>query len=194
MADPGRAAIFDMDGTLTRPQFDFDAIRREIGLKDEPILETLRTLPPAERARAEAILQGYETRFAAECELQPGAREAVVAARDAGFGTALMTRNTRASVGTFQARHGLQFDVVWTREDGPYKPSPEPVHRICDRLGATPRRSWVIGDYLFDLQCGRAAGARTVLLLTDGRRPDWADQADVVIESLDELAAVLAGR
>lgn len=44
------AVIFDLDGTITQPYFDFDAMREEIGLaKDSgPILESMekRTLAP----------------------------------------------------------------------------------------------------------------------------------------------------
>ncbi len=180
-----------MDGTLTRPQFDFDAIRRDIGLKDEPILETLVRMPPDQRRRAEAILNKYEAQFAASSELQPGAGPIVSAIRRAGFALALMTRNSRESTAVFLERHRLTFDVVWTRADGPMKPSPEPVIEICRRLGVAPARAWVVGDYLYDIQCGRSAGAHTVLLLNNGKRPRWADEAEHVIESLDALAVIL---
>lgn len=180
-----------MDGTLTRPQFDFDAIRREIGLKDEPILEALVRMDPEERRRAEAILNKYEAQFAASSELQPGAEAIVSAIRRAGIAQVLMTRNSRESTAVFLERHRLTFDLVWTRADGPMKPSPEPVLEICRRLDVAPAQAWVIGDYLYDIQCGRGAGAHTVLLLNNGKRPRWADEAEHVIESLDALAAIL---
>ncbi len=41
--------VFDMDGTLTIAQHDFDAIRDELGLPDNlPILESLAAMPAAE--------------------------------------------------------------------------------------------------------------------------------------------------
>ena len=46
-----RAVIFDMDGTLTKPCLDFDAIRAEMGLSGEPILEAMARMTPDERAR-----------------------------------------------------------------------------------------------------------------------------------------------
>src|SRR5262245_57401741 len=188
---PDQAVIFDMDGTLTRPQFDFDAIRREVGLENEPILEALEKMPPGQRERAEAILLRYEAQFAAESELQPGAAGLIDRLRGIGIPCALMTRNTAASVRVFQARHSLHFDLVWTREDGPCKPRPDPVHVICERLGVPPERTWVVGDYLYDVQCGRAAGAKTVLLLDGHDVPAWASQADYVIRHLDELPPLL---
>ena len=42
---PIRGVIFDLDGTLTVPTLDFDAIRADIGAGDGPILEYLQGLP-----------------------------------------------------------------------------------------------------------------------------------------------------
>ena len=66
-------AIFDMDGTLTKPQLDFDRIRQEIGLDGVPILEAMEAMSPEERARTEAILHRHEAEAAATSELQLGA-------------------------------------------------------------------------------------------------------------------------
>lgn len=186
------AVIFDMDGTLTRPILDFDLIREEIGLPKEPILEAVMQLPPEDRARAEAILLRHEAVAAAESELQPGAAEVVTAIRDAGIPVALMTRNSRESTRAFQDRHGLAFDLVRTREDGPMKPSPEPVLTICRGLGVEPAATWVVGDFRFDLICANAAGAISVLLVdAEQDRPTWAKEARHVIIDLRELLALM---
>jgi HAD superfamily hydrolase (TIGR01549 family) len=193
MASERRAVIFDMDGTLTQPVLDFDRIREEIGgLVREPILEAMQEMSAADRARAEAILERHEADAAANGALQPGAAEVVAAVRANGMHAVLMTRNSRRSVEVFQARHGISFDKIWTREDGAMKPSPEPVLAICRALGTQPDQAWMAGDYHYDIICGRAAGTTTVLLLAAGtRRPAWADEADHVIYSLGELLALL---
>jgi len=193
MASKRRVVVFDMDGTLTRSYLDFDRMREEIGvLAREPILEAMEKMPPPERARAIAILKRYETEAAANSELQPGAAEVIAAVRTNGMPVVLMTRNTRKSVEVLQARHGIAFDMVLTREDGAIKPSPEPIFRICRALEAEPSRAWTIGDYHYDIICGAAAGATTVLLLdTKAERPVWADQADHVISELRELLPLL---
>ncbi len=56
------AIIFDLDGTLTVPVLDFGAIREELGLTDEPILEAMARMDAADRARAEAVLDRHERR------------------------------------------------------------------------------------------------------------------------------------
>jgi HAD superfamily hydrolase (TIGR01549 family) len=193
-AMPPGAVIFDLDGTLTRPYFDFDAIRREIGLATEPrtpVLEALERMTPDERGRAERILHEHEERAARECRLWEDAPHVLDAIRRRRVPVALLTRNSRRSAETVVARHALAFDCVHTREDGPVKPSPEPVLSICRTLGAAPSSSWVVGDYLFDIQSGRAAGAVTVLMVGDGPEPAYADQADHVIRRLTELLDLL---
>ena len=181
-----------MDGTLTEPFLDFDRIREEIGLPKEPLLEAVMRMPPTERARAEAILLRHEAAAAAESRLQPHAREVVTAIRAARIPVALMTRNTRESTDAFRRRHGLTFELVRTREDGPIKPSPEPVHAICQALGANPANTWVVGDFHYDIMCANAAGAISVLYL-DGStaRPAWAANARHEITDLRQLTAIL---
>ena len=46
-----KAVIFDLDGTITQPYFDFDAIRQEIGLARDsgPLLESMEKMTPQQR-------------------------------------------------------------------------------------------------------------------------------------------------
>lgn len=191
---PPRAVIFDLDGTLTQPYLDFDTIRREIGLPTQPrtpILEALEQMTPAERAAAEAILHRHEDEAARASELQEGALTVIAALRSAGVPVALLTRNSRRSVEIVLARHGMEVDLVHTREDGPVKPAPDAVFAICRRFNVPPESAWVVGDYLFDLQAGNAAGATSILMIGDGPMPPFADQARQVIRKLGELRSLM---
>lgn len=186
---PG-AVIFDMDGTITLPVLDFDVIWREIGLPNQPrtpVLEALELMDDEQRARAEAILERYETRAAQDSELQEGAVEVVCSLRDRRIKVALLTRNSRHCTEIVLAKHGLKFDFVYTRESGPRKPSPEPVLSICGHFNITPADTWMVGDYLFDIRSGNAAGARTFLMIGDKPEPEYAHEADRVIRGLREL-------
>ncbi|MBI5765489.1 MAG: HAD family hydrolase [Planctomycetes bacterium] len=192
IASRPRAVIFDLDGTLTVATIDFDAIRAEIGLPNEPILEAVLQMPPAERARAEAILHRHEIEAAEASRLQPFAVEVVAAIRAGGIPVALMTRNSRWSARHFMDKHGLAFDFIRAREDGPMKPSPEPIHDICRAFAVSPTDTWAVGDFRFDLICANAAGSTSVLFHDPSlKRPDWADEADHVINSLKELLPLM---
>jgi HAD superfamily hydrolase (TIGR01509 family) len=190
-----RAVIFDLDGTLTRPCLDFDRIRAELGIAaGRPVLEALEGMPAEARARAEAVLLQHEAEAAARSELQEGVHEVLAALRARGVRLGLLTRNSRASVATVLAAHGLAFDAIHTREDGPLKPSPQAVRALCGAFGVPASACVVVGDYLFDVQAGAAAGATTVLMIGDKERPAFADQADFVVRRLADVVRIVDSR
>lgn len=184
------AIIFDLDGTITRPYLDFDAIRNELGVEG-PILEAIEEMDPPTRERAETLLKQYEREAAQNATLQEGAVEVIDTCRSRGYPVAILTRNARVTVDFVLRNHGIRVDALRTREDGAIKPSPEPVLSICEQLCTDPRRSWVVGDYLFDILSGQAAGTRTVLMVGDKPMPGFADRADHVIRRLIDLLPII---
>ncbi len=180
------AIIFDFDGTITKPYLDFDAIRREIGVEGL-VLEAIAKMDAADRERAEAVLLRHEREAALNATLHEGAVDVINTCRARGHPVGIVTRNARPSVDLVLCNQGLTVDALRTREDGAIKPSPEPVLSICDELGADPQESWMVGDHLLDIETGRAAGCRTVLIIGDREWADFADQADHVIQRLPEL-------
>ena len=117
-----KAMIFDLDGTLTVPYLDFDAIRAEIGLLPGPILEAMQRMDAAERARAERILDRHERAAAENSTLREGAAEVIRHLRARGFGVGILTRNARRWTGYVLAKHGISVDAVRCRDDGTVKP------------------------------------------------------------------------
>jgi len=68
------AFIFDLDGTLTIPQLDFEVIRKEMGIAAGPILEELELLDDETAARARKVLEKHEEQAASTAVLQEGGR------------------------------------------------------------------------------------------------------------------------
>ncbi len=52
------------------------------------------------------------------------------------------------------------------------KPAPGMILAAAQQLGADPRDCWVVGDILDDVEAGRRAGCRTVLL-DNGNETEW---------------------
>jgi HAD superfamily hydrolase (TIGR01509 family) len=181
------AIIFDLDGTLTEPILDFDRIRREIGLDRGPVWEAIVAMPPAERQRAEDILLEHELHAARICRLQPNALNLLSALQKRGLGLAILTRNCRASWEIVRDRFNLAVEQIYAREDGPMKPDPTAVVYLARTLNVELSRTLVVGDYLFDIQAGKAAGTRTALLVNHGTVPEYAAIADYVIHDLMEI-------
>ncbi len=190
-AHPPRAVIFDLDGTLADSALDFDAIRTEIGLRPGlPILEQLADADEDTRHRAETIMRRHERNAISGATLTDGCGDLLARLGALAIPTAILTRNIREVVETFTQTFALRFDAVYTREDGPPKPSPAGVLKLCADLGVAPAETLMVGDYKFDVMAGRNAGSRTVLIhpgpLTSADRLEWG-APDLVIRSLREL-------
>jgi HAD superfamily hydrolase (TIGR01509 family) len=161
-----KAVIFDLDGTITQPFFNFDDIREEIGLARDsgPVLESMEKMTAQQRRKAEKILHYHEQRAVTESELNPNAKKTLSALRSAGIRIGILTRNKRDNALAISRKHELEFDAVIGREDGPVKPDAYGVLKICERFGVAPEETMLVGDYLFDLLSAKAAGAVAVLL------------------------------
>lgn len=186
-----RAVIFDLDGTLTLPTLDFDRIRKQIGISEGPVLEALEQMHPAKRIAAQAVLAEHERRAAEQATLQPAAAETVADLRARRFAVGILTRNARKWTELILNKFSLEVDAVRCREDPGLKPAPDGVLELCRQFSVAPDSCGVVGDYLFDIEAGRRAGAKTVLMLGHRQPPDYADLADHIIDSLDELIALV---
>jgi HAD superfamily hydrolase (TIGR01509 family) len=185
-----KAVLLDMDGTLTEPYLDFDRIKREMGIGSQPILEALAAMPPAKRVAAEAVLHRHEEDAAASSTLNPGCVELLAWLGEHQIETALVTRNSRRSVRTVFDRHGLQFDVCVTREDGKFKPDPAPLLLACRRLNVEPSDTWMVGDGYHDIDAGVAAGIRSVWV-SHGKVRSFANAPWRTVRDLLELTELL---
>ena len=190
---PIKAVIFDLDGTITQPYLDFDAIREDMGLpKDSgPILESMLKMNPRQRRRLEEILHKHEQKAVTESTLNPGARETLESLRQAGILIGILTRNLRANALAIARKHNLQFDAVLGREEGPAKPDAFGVMQICREFGVEPPETMLVGDYLFDLLCAKAAGAVAVLLANHSQADDFAEHADFCIENIRQILQII---
>ena len=188
-----KAVIFDLDGTITKPFFDFDAIRREMGLGKEagPILEAMEKMTAKQRKAAEKILHHYEQEAVEKSRLNAGARKTLSALRKAGVKIGVLTRNKRRNVFAVAEKHNLEFDEVVDRDDGPVKPDGFGVTELCRRFRVKPKETLVVGDYLFDLLCAQAAGAGAVLLANHHRADEFAKYADFTIEKIGEILDIV---
>jgi phosphoglycolate phosphatase len=160
-----RGAIFDLDGTLVDSGLDFDAIRREMGLEDgQPLLETLDGMATGEALRCRAILDRHEWSGALRAVPLPGVMPFLDGLDAMGLRRALLTRNSRRATEFALQRCGLEFEQVLTRDDGPVKPDPWAIHRICEHWRIDPQETVLFGDFRFDIEAGHAAGALTVMV------------------------------
>lgn len=174
--------VFDMDGTLTVAVHDFAAIREALDIPaEDDILTHLAALPAEEAAAKHAWLLEHERDLAIASRPATGAVELVreLVARDCQLG--ILTRNARALAHVTLEAIGLAdcFPVqsILGRDEAPPKPHPGGLLKLAEAWDVSPNEMVMVGDYRFDLDCGRAAGTRTILVnLPDNPWPaltDW---------------------
>jgi len=191
-----KAVIFDLDGTITQPYFDFDAIREEIGLPRDsgPVLESMDKMTAQQRANAERILHRHEQQALEESSLNVGAEQTLASLRTAGISIGILTRNKKDNAFAIAKKHNLKFDAVVGREDGPVKPDAFGVLELCRQFGVEPAETLLVGDYLFDLLCARAAGAIPVLLVNHNKADEFAEHADFCIKQISEVLDIIKNK
>lgn len=125
-----------------------------------------------------------------------GARELVVAATDAGFAVGLGTGNVERGAAIKLGRSGLHpyFGFGGFGSDSEVRAEliGRGARRGAERLGRSldACRVVVIGDTPHDVAAARAIGAEVLAVATGGHSSDDLEDADVVVGSLAEAAAL----
>lgn len=207
-----QAVLFDVDGTLvdslealiaglgdtferfTGNRPSDDDLKAIIGMPLRTQLKLFQeSEPDPERmaAMTEYTLERFEANVYLEREFGP-AIQALELCRRGGRRTALVTSKSAVELSSFMKRFrgapSCDVTVCASDVDQP-KPHPESAMLACRRLGVEPSQAVMIGDSVFDMRCGRQAGASTVAVLYgSGRREDLlAEAPDLVIETPSDL-------
>ncbi len=191
--------VFDMDGTLTIAVHDFAAIRRALQIPEsDDILHHLAALPPEQAAPKRAWLLDHERELACAARPAAGAFELLQALRERDCRLGVLTRNAHelalVTLETVGLGDFFRTEDILGRDEAPPKPHPGGLLQLAARWGIEPRAMMMVGDYRFDLECARAAGARSVLV----NLPEnpWPELADLYARDCRALHALLesAGR
>ena len=172
--------IFDLDGTLTVPKHDFSALRVRLGLdENDDILSVFDGVSLTRAAALRQLIADWEWAQVPNTEPAPGVDVLL----------SLLTRNLKeialATLDEIGCRRYFSDDCVLGREDALAKPSPQGVLRCLEALN-TGLPAVMVGDYIYDVQAGRAAGCKTILK-ADACDSDWLAYVDLRVGSLEEL-------
>ncbi len=210
MNTPLRAVLLDLDGTLLDSgemdmramnqlfneelalQFSEEKLRSFMGMTSEDVLREMAL------ERKEYWLQRWlaiQNEFRYLVRLFPGVRLALEKQRAAGRALGVVTAQSRQELEATRAHIDLEDLIeVWISSDDTErpKPSPEPVHLALSRLGVAPAEAVMVGDTMFDLAAGRAAGVRIAAALYGAPDPqallDF--EPDYVLCQPDEIGEI----
>lgn len=158
-----------------------DALMAELPLMSRPALvgrlnALAEATPMAEAVPLGAVLSGLRGR---------------------GLRLGLATNDAEAPARAHLQSHGLTdlFDFVAGYDSGwGAKPGPGMLTAFVARFALEPARVAMVGDSLHDLVAGRAAGMRTVAVLTGiAGAAELAPMADVVLDDIGGLESWIAG-
>ena len=187
--------IFDLDGTLTIAVHDFNAIREELGIPvGQPIIKTLESLPLKESRNKKKKLQEIEEKLALNASPAPGVKKLLETLNSQNYFFGILTLNTRENAWTTLKVLGLseyfsKESVIgrWCAEP---KPSPNGIKKLLNHWNVNANEALIVGDYIYDLQVGRAAEIATVHVDPSGAF-EWPELADISVCSLNELTDML---
>jgi HAD superfamily hydrolase (TIGR01549 family) len=179
--------IFDFDGTITRPFFNFDIIKDEIGMpRDMLILEFLKDKDEAFKIRARDILDRWEVEAAEKAMLNDYIPELLDFLKSRKIKTAVLTRNRKTSIEAVSRKFRLSFDYIDTRENEPIKPHPDSMKRVISRLDLEPENILTVGDFEHDILCGKNAGTLTMFLTNGKNDHDLKLTPDYIVKDMRE--------
>lgn len=180
--------VFDLDGTLVSSSLQFKAIKAEIGCApDDDALVYIANLPTeAARDKAMAVIRHHEMQDALNSEWLPGAQAFVERCFDAQIPMAIMTRNSRIAAAAKIQQNQIPIDHIISRDDAPAKPNPAGLLAISAQMQVQPEKLLVVGDYKYDLQVARNAGAKACLVNTD-LTDEFAELTDFYFPSMAQL-------
>ncbi len=183
--------IFDMDGTLTVGVHDFVMMRRELGMADDaPILETLANMPADEAAPLWDKVNEFEHHFASLAKPMPGALELLQNLQSRGVKMGIITRNLHTVAQQTLRTCGLEEfflePYILDRDSCTPKPSPAGLEYLMQAWQAQQQDTVMVGDFLYDLQAGKAAGVATIHIDTKGQFA-WPEYTDWQVTSLQDI-------
>ncbi len=190
--------LFDFDGTLTKPgALDFDEIKEAIGCPHEiPVLEYMRGITdPVRRQEVSDLLDMFELRGAQVSKPNAGAEAILPYLKNKGILIGILTRNTLKTViralENFEVARISDFDLVITRDDElKPKPHPEGILWAAEKMGINPEAMLMVGDFDFDMEAGRKAGAITVFLDNHDKKKTEVERA-FTISKLEDLKEII---
>jgi sugar-phosphatase len=200
-----RAVLFDLDGVLVESREATERVwlawALKNGIGEEELrsamhgvrsVEVVRALRPGLDAVVEARgIEDAQARDVDGLRAIRGAAEALGALREERV--AVVTSATRPLAAARLGAVGIGPPAVMVTADDVSrgKPDPEGYLSAARRLGVDPSEALVVEDAPPGIEAGRVAGAAVVAVTSTHARAELG-AADVIIETLEELPAVLA--
>lgn len=210
-----KAVFFDVDGTIVASK---DLLLKAfnlalVGIGEEPVDEKIFEMAKSKelgtishyivsvlgksekKAKMYALfMANYEKLLKNEVELIPGTLEIFQKLRENGIKIGIQTTQYRAMLDIILNKFTLNPDASVARDEVvDKKPAPDQILKLCELLSVSPEESLVVGDWIGDIEAGRAAGAQTLGVLTGLSTGDElaAAGADNVFQDINSVIQIV---
>jgi phosphoglycolate phosphatase len=218
IANPVRAVIFDLDGTLMDTACEIDAALARtflelgvprlatpdvvalIGRGVRSLVERALAMQAARGVELDAAVHRFEAHYAqlvgTEAGLFPGVAEGLELLRRTQRTLGVVTNKPRYFTERLLARAGVasHFVAVVAGDDGiRRKPAGDMLEAACTKMGSRPGETLMLGDSDNDVLAARAAGCPVWCVpygYNEGRPPE-AMACDRLVATVEEAARLL---
>jgi HAD superfamily hydrolase (TIGR01549 family) len=179
--------IFDLDNTLITSTLCFDTIKEALDIpKNSFILEYLESLDDELYQEKSKLLEQMELEFAEDAKLIADADVFLNKLSSKGIKTGILTRNCKSVTEKIIKKFNLPINHYITREMAAPKPAPEGLMIFLNLWELEPSEVLFIGDFHFDIDCGKNAKVKTALF-TNNNETDQNFGADFIISNFSLL-------
>jgi HAD superfamily hydrolase (TIGR01549 family) len=193
---PIHCIIFDMDGTLTVPVIDFNAMRRRTGIMKGDILDAIySTKDKSERDRLLKIIDDIEREANDKLQFQQNMEQMLSVLHELQSSNdkktrpvkhvAIVTRNSQESLQFFLDKIANKpfaniFSLHLSRDFRPYKPAPDPLLHIAKKLEVPTQNCLMIGDSIHDMASAKETGEMLSCMFT--HLDDWNQKHEICVD------------
>jgi len=162
--------IFDMDGTIFKSNIDWGEVKRELDVSTgKTILEDIMSESTYNKEKIE-ILERIERKNTLETYPFNGFSKLFVKLKEKYIKTAMITNNNLSNSNYLLNKFSLDFDIVVTREMKMWKPRPDAMKYVLNKLNISPKNTISIGDSYFDIRSSLESGIGKIYIKRKGIR------------------------
>lgn len=141
----------------------------------------------------------YSKMFFEKVKLIPGAADVLTRVSERGIKLAVVTSTPQKNMTTKlkplieSGINHLIKEIITADDTTRKKPAADPLIECNKRLGIAARKSVYVGDMRLDIKAGKAAGTKTIGVLTgfDDFESLKSEKPDAIIKSIAELPDVI---
>ncbi|MCK4889756.1 MAG: HAD-IA family hydrolase, partial [Candidatus Aminicenantes bacterium] len=137
--------IMDMDGTIFTSNVDWRSVKKKLNVHNSSILEKIYSSGVVD-IDGLRYLEDIEEKNTLEAKTIDGSLEFVNEIRKRGIKVSLVTNNSRKNTNYLINKFNLSFDMIITRDEKMWKPSPSAFKILMREFEVEPENTISIGD------------------------------------------------